>query len=82
MCCGKGILCVGSSAEHAATASRCIQLEIHLLCAVTILEFGSPLFVPPGPYISKYLDSPALIFRTPMHIINYSRDSGGSGARF
>ena len=48
--------------------------------AVTI-NLDPLFFVPPGPYISKYLDPPALIW-TPMHVINYSRDSDGSGAGF
>ena len=32
-----------------------------------------PFFVPPGPYILKYLDPPALIFLNPppLHVINY-----------
>ena len=41
---------------------RPLRLSMHLYYHD---KFGPPLFVPPGPYILKYLDPPALIFLDP-----------------
>ena len=57
-----------------------LEVRWHVACHD---KFGPhPFFVPPSPYISKYLDPGPWNMWTPMHVLNYSRDSEGSGAGF